>query len=74
MRMERIAAAVRELSDRHFNLLRTVERFSEKGMLVTARELSSITALSEEYVSRLLTDLTGTVSSGLRGAGLPATS
>jgi len=57
MRMERIAAAVRELSDRHFNLLRAIERFSEKGMLVTARELSSITGLSEEYVSRLLTDL-----------------
>ncbi len=57
MRVERVASAVRELSDRHFNLLRTVEGFSEKGMLVTLRELSSITGLSEEYVSRLLTEL-----------------
>ena len=57
MRIERVAAAVRELSDRHFNVLRAIESFSEKGLLVTSRELSSSTGLSEEYVARILTEL-----------------
>lgn len=59
MELARTLRVVEELSDRHFNVLRAIERSSLRGSAALPEAISRDLGLSGDYVAKLLKDLHG---------------